>query len=122
MAPILVMSQQLIYVWIFSTDPCEAAASETNDNVDISISDVKWFNLNTNNPSVEKAILKEKDLSKDQFIGDERNLKSIPKTINEVDDNIDDFYIGGAFNQEGKLYLSSKDGYFQKTNSSFKKG
>ena len=35
-------------------------------------------------------------------------------------DNIDDFYIGGAFNQEGKLYLSSKDGYFQKTNSSFK--
>ena len=35
-------------------------------------------------------------------------------------DKIDDFYIGGAFNQEGKLYLSSKDGYFQKTNSSFK--
>ena len=34
-------------------------------------------------------------------------------------DKIDDFYIGGAFNQEGKLYLSSKNGYFQKTNSSF---
>ena len=35
-------------------------------------------------------------------------------------DKIDDFYIGGAFNQEGKLYLSSNDGYFQKINSSFK--
>ena len=69
----------------------------TNDNVDISISDVKWFNLNTNNPSIEKAILKEKDLSKDQFIGDERNRKSIPKTINESDDNIDDFYATNDF-------------------------
>ena len=69
----------------------------TNDNVDISISDVKWFNLNTNNPSVEKAILKEKDLSKDQFIGDKRNRKSIPKTINELDDNIDDFYATNDF-------------------------
>ena len=69
----------------------------TNDNVDISISDVKWFNLNTNNPSIEKAILKKEDLSKDQFIGDERNQKSIPKTINEVDDNIDDFYATNDF-------------------------
>ena len=69
----------------------------TNDNVDISISDVKWFNLNTNNPSIEKAILKNEELSKDQFIGDERNRKSIPKTINEADDNIDDFYATNDF-------------------------
>ena len=69
----------------------------TNDNVDISISDVKWFNLNTNNPSIEKAILKKQDSSKDRFIGDERNLKSIPKTINETDDNIDDFYATNDF-------------------------
>ena len=69
----------------------------TNDNVDISISDVKWFNLNTNNPSIEKAILKNEELSKDQFIGDERNRTSIPKTINEADDNIDDFYATNDF-------------------------
>ena len=64
----------------------------TTDHVDISIDDVKWFELNTNNPEVEKAWQKEHDDNADQFIGDTRNKESIKETVNERDDNIDDFY------------------------------
>ena len=62
------------------------------DNVDISIDEVKWFQLNTQNPEVEKAFKKEQDAAKDKFIGDERNKTSIDKTVNEKDASIDDFY------------------------------
>jgi aminopeptidase N len=62
------------------------------DNVDISIDEVKWFQLNTQNPEVEKTFKKEIDAQKDTFIGDERNKTSINETVNEKDKNIDDFY------------------------------
>jgi hypothetical protein len=62
------------------------------DNVDISIDEVKWFQLNTQNPEVEKSFKKEIDAQKDTFIGDERNKTSINETVNEKDKNIDDFY------------------------------
>ena len=62
------------------------------DNVDISIDEVKWFQLNTQNPEVEKSFKKEIDAQKDTFIGDERNKTSIKETVNEKDKNIDDFY------------------------------
>ncbi len=67
--------------WFYSTD-----------HVDISIDNVKWFQLNTMNPEVEKSIKQENDLAKDHFIGDDRNKESIKQTINEADPNIDDFY------------------------------
>ncbi len=62
------------------------------DNVDISVDEVKWFQLNTQNPEVEKSFKKEIDAQKDSFIGDERNKASIKETVNEKDKNIDDFY------------------------------
>lgn len=67
--------------WFYSTD-----------NVDISIDEVKWFQLNTQNPEVEKSFKKEIDAQKDTFIGDERNKTLIKETVNEKDKNIDDFY------------------------------
>lgn len=67
--------------WFYGTDP-----------VDIAIKEVKWFELNTQNPTIEKAFLKTKAAEKTVFIGDERNLKSIDKTVNEKDSTIDDFY------------------------------
>ena len=67
--------------WFYSTD-----------HVDISIDNVKWFQLNTMNPEVEKSIKRENDLAKDHFIGDDRNKESIKQTVNEADPNIDDFY------------------------------
>jgi hypothetical protein len=67
--------------WFYSTD-----------NVDIAITDVKWFQLNTQNPALEKAFLQQKEAAKDAFIGDTRNQTAIPKTVNEKDANINDFY------------------------------
>ena len=67
--------------WFYSTD-----------HVDISIDNVKWFQLNTMNPEVEKAVKQSNDLAKDHFIGDDRNKSSIKQTVNEADPNIDDFY------------------------------
>ena len=67
--------------WFYSTD-----------HVDISLDKVKWFQLNTQNPEIEKGILEQTDKAKDKFIGDTRNKTSISKTINENDAEIDDFY------------------------------
>ena len=67
--------------WFYSTD-----------NVDISIDDVKWYQLNTQNPEIEKDFLKKQKENRDQFIGDERNKSSITETVNERDSLIDDFY------------------------------
>ena len=67
--------------WFYSTD-----------NVDISLDNVKWFQLNTQNPEIEKGIKEQTDKAKDKFIGDTRNKIAITKTINENDPEIDDFY------------------------------
>jgi hypothetical protein len=61
-------------------------------NVDISLDNVKWFQLNTQNPEIEKGIKEQTDKAKDKFIGDTRNKIAITKTINENDPEIDDFY------------------------------
>ncbi len=67
--------------WFYSTD-----------NVEVSLEKVRYFQLNTNNPEIEKQALKDKDASKDQFIGDTRNKTLIEKTANENDPTLDDFY------------------------------
>ena len=67
--------------WFFSTD-----------HVDIALTDVKLFQLNTQNPEVEKAFLKEQNDNRDIHIGETRNAISIDETINEKDPLIDDFY------------------------------
>ena len=64
----------------------------TTDHVDISVDNVKWFELNSKNPETEMAWAKERDAKKDQFIGDTRNKETVKETVNERDDNIDDFY------------------------------
>lgn len=64
----------------------------TTDHVDISVDQVNHFELNTGDPEMEKAAKKTADENKDQFIGDTRNKESIKETVNERDNNIDDFY------------------------------
>ena len=64
----------------------------TTDFVDISLDEVNWYELNTMNPDVEMAFKKEKDGKADKFIGDTRNLTMVKDPLNEIDDNIDDFY------------------------------
>lgn len=67
--------------WFYGTQP-----------VDIAIKEVKWFQLNTQNPTTEKAFLKEQADGKDVHIGVGRNEASIKETVNERDTLIDDFY------------------------------
>ena len=67
--------------WFYETQP-----------VDVAINEVKWFQLNTQNPTIEKAFLLDKNLNKDQFIGDDLNKTTIVETINEKDKDINDFY------------------------------
>lgn len=62
------------------------------DYVDVSLDYVKHFELNSNNPEIEKAANKQAADSKPQFIGDIRNKESIKQTANERDTLIDDFY------------------------------
>jgi hypothetical protein len=67
--------------WFYSTE-----------YVDVSLDYVKHFELNSNNPEVEKAENKKVEDAKPQFIGDIRNKESIKQTVNEKDSTIDDFY------------------------------
>ena len=67
--------------WFFSTD-----------HVDIALSDVKLFQLNSQNPTVEKAFSKKQNEQRNIHIGETRNQEQIKETINEKDQNIDDFY------------------------------
>ena len=64
----------------------------TTEYVDVSLDYVKHFELNSNNPEIEKAENKKAADSKPQFIGDIRNKESIKQTVNERDTLIDDFY------------------------------
>ncbi len=62
------------------------------DHVDISLDEVKWFQLNTMDPNVEKSFKKEMDAGKDVHIGVIRNKTDIKQTFNEADAAIDDYY------------------------------
>jgi hypothetical protein len=67
--------------WFYGTEP-----------VDIAIKDVKWFQLNSQNPILEKAFLENQNNQKDIHIGVTRNENDIKETVNEHDSLIDDYY------------------------------
>ncbi|MBU2018261.1 MAG: M1 family metallopeptidase [Bacteroidetes bacterium] len=102
----------------------------TTEHVDISLDNVRAFEISSMNPEIEKEIAKKKNESKDQFIGDTRNLTSIKETVNERDADIDDFYakrdiyaadaldkkeyqetLGKLTEEQKKLLNSGKTGY-----------
>jgi hypothetical protein len=64
----------------------------TTDHVDISLSNVKWFQLNTGNPEIEKAFQKEQDEKSDVHIGEIRNEKQVKETMTEKKPELEDFY------------------------------
>lgn len=63
----------------------------TTENVDISISNVKAYQLK-DSQMVEMKFNKIPVITKDQFVGDIRNRESIKHTVNELDKTIDDKY------------------------------
>ena len=64
----------------------------TTDHVDISLDQVNWFKVNTGNPEIENPIAKSQQEKNNTFIGDTRNKKLIPETLDETDSASIDFY------------------------------
>ena len=64
----------------------------TTDHVDIAMTDVKWFQMNTGNPKIEKQLLKKEQDKASVFIGDIRNQADTNKTRLERKPNLADYY------------------------------
>lgn len=62
------------------------------DHVDVSIENVKSFQINSKDPKIEKPFNKKKDYEEDVFISNKRNKKEIEKTYDEADLKARDFY------------------------------
>jgi Peptidase family M1 domain len=64
----------------------------TTDNVDIAVSNVKHFRLDTKNPDVEMAAKRDESKGKNRDITSVRNEKSIKQTQDEIDKGLRDYY------------------------------
>lgn len=63
----------------------------TTEHVDIALNDVRWFRINTNDPTVENAITQEQKDASPKDIASTRN-EEIGKTQDEIDTGLVDFY------------------------------
>jgi aminopeptidase N len=64
----------------------------TTDHVDIGIEDVKWYQVDTEDPDIEKRLAKEERENAPRYIGSIRNEQVIEKTQDEIDPALRDFY------------------------------
>ena len=64
----------------------------TTDHVDLTIADVAYYQINTQNPEVEKAIARELEQRKENHISRSRNETTIPQTAVEKNPALRDFY------------------------------
>ena len=63
----------------------------TIDNVDIALTDVKWYKVNTQDPKIDNIRQQKEDLDKTKDIGTIR-AENAPATIVEQDSSMKDFY------------------------------
>lgn len=64
----------------------------TTEHVDIALDGVKWYQVDTRNPDIEKAKSRAADEKKPPFIGDIRNATEIEETILDARPDLEDFY------------------------------
>ncbi len=64
----------------------------TNDHTDIALEDVKYFQISSGNPDVEKPLAKQQRDASPQGIGAIRNAEAIAQTQDEKDRKLRDFY------------------------------
>jgi hypothetical protein len=64
----------------------------TTDHVDIAIDGVRWFQIDSRNPEVERAFAKERKEAEHRDLIRERNLEAFPKTTVDLDSSLQDFY------------------------------
>lgn len=94
--------------WFYTTDHC-------NQSLDA----VKWFQVNTKDPAVEKPLAEAKDESKEQYISDVRNEDAFESMV-EKDPKTRDFY--NAYDPFQWTILDSEeyDRYLESLNDSEK--
>ncbi len=84
----------------------------TNDHVDISIEDVKWYKANTFDPKKDfPAKQMEETKDENKFIGNKRNKTEIKETYNEKDPKVNDFY--NTWNRYEVTVLDEEDYKFK---------
>jgi aminopeptidase N len=64
----------------------------TNDHVDIALNDVKWYQISSQNPEVEKAFNKERNAQETKHMNSMLNAERIEQTITEQIPEANDFY------------------------------
>ncbi|WNJ17674.1 M1 family metallopeptidase [Pontibacter sp. G13] len=64
----------------------------TTDHVDISLDQVEWFQISSQNPTVENEIARDRQANSPEFIGDIRNRTDIEETVVERNPAMKDFY------------------------------
>ncbi|KAB1064389.1 M1 family metallopeptidase [Salibacter halophilus] len=64
----------------------------TTAHVDIAINDVKWYKVETGDPRIDNPIARKMDDADEKYIANQRNAKSVEKTITEKDTATADFY------------------------------
>ena len=92
----------------------------TVDAVDIALTDVKWYNINTKDPRIENPIA-QKNAEADRYISDIRNEKGIPQTITEQDPSTIDFYNEFDKYKVNLVDQEAYDKYFESLNDDEKK-
>ncbi len=88
----------------------------TTDNVDIAISNVRWFKIDTQNPETEQPISRLEEEKREKGISIRRNKTQIAQTVTEQDTSLQDFYdsydkfqIDDYTLQKYQRYLASLD-------------
>ncbi|MEM6269179.1 MAG: M1 family metallopeptidase [Bacteroidota bacterium] len=64
----------------------------TNQHVDLSLDDVQWFRINTQNPEIEAANAASEAKRGQEYIGIARNQEAISRSVIEQDTSLQDFY------------------------------
>lgn len=64
----------------------------TTDHVDIALNDVKWYKINTKNPTVENEITRQQQTGAPVHIGYTRNKAQVEPMYDEIDPKLKDFY------------------------------
>jgi hypothetical protein len=64
----------------------------TNDHVDIALEEVKWMQIDTQNPDIESGFNKVASQKQPMDISHERDLVDTPETYLEADSTLNDYY------------------------------
>ena len=96
--------------WFYSTD-----------HVDIAINNVKWMQISSKNPGIEKPLAKKQEMESEKFQGDIINEENRANTVVEKDPATKDFYNSYDPYKVNSLDKESYEKYYSSLNDEQKK-